>query len=229
MRRALGLSAAVLALAVSNSIPARAQSEIIPKEMQAVFADIDDIDKLRVLNPLKLTADQLGKIIPIVKKAQTDYNSKLADAVVPPIRKIASEIKDTREKMLATHSGVPKDFDEKVKKLQEDFVKKRKAEDNATLKSLSDSIKAVLTKEQVAKAASLARKLTEEDGKPTQKGTDDQFFNLYVLGAIGLYPRIVPLLEDMRKSAESAEVGGKTTATAVEQGKGIARLGRNTR
>jgi len=227
IRHALGLSIALTALALPFSIPARAQTDIIPKEMQALFTDISDIDKLRVLNPLKLTADQLDKIIPIVKKAQTDYNAKLAEAAVPPIRKIASEIKETREKMLATHSGVPKDFDEKVKKLQAEFVKRRKAEDNATLKSLSDSIKAILTKEQVSTASSLARKLTEEDGKPTQKGSDDQFFNLYVLGTIVVYPRIVPLLEDMRKTAESAEITGHTAQSAGDDGKERAALGRN--
>jgi len=220
-------SIALTALALPFSIPARAQTDIIPKEMQALFTDISDIDKLRVLNPLKLTADQLDKIIPIVKKAQTDYNAKLAEAAVPPIRKIASEIKETREKMLATHSGVPKDFDEKVKKLQAEFVKRRKAEDNATLKSLSDSIKAILTKEQVSTASSLARKLTEEDGKPTQKGSDDQFFNLYVLGTIVVYPRIVPLLEDMLKTAESAEITGHTAQSAGDDGKERAAVGRN--
>lgn len=211
---------AVLLSAYAYSIPASAQTEIIPKEMQALFADISDIDKLRVLHPLKLTAEQLDKITSTLKAVQDAYNAKLTEAAVPPLRLLAKDIKETREKMLATHSGVPKDFDEKVKKLQSDFTKRRDAEDKATIKSLSDSIKAVLTKEQIVTAVSIARKFSEVDGKPTKKGTDDQFFNLYVLGTFIVYPRIVPLLQDMRKAAESAPgqtssaLAGKRAASA---------------
>src|SRR5947209_13834760 len=79
---------------------ARAQTDVIPKEVIALFDDINDIDKLRVLNPLKLTSEQLDKLITSMKKATDDYNRKLADAVVPPLRALASDIKDARAKML---------------------------------------------------------------------------------------------------------------------------------
>jgi hypothetical protein len=198
------LSLLCLVSALFLSIPARAQSDIIPKEMQALLFDISDIDKLRVLNPLKLTSEQLDKIIATLKKAQEQYNSKLTEAAVPPIRQLAKEIKETRQKMLTTHSLVPKDFDEKVKKIQNDFTKQRDEADKTTLKSVSDSIRAILTKEQIDMGVSFAKKFTEEGGKQTKKGSDEQFFNLFVLGTFILYPRIVPLLEDMRKVSDMA-------------------------
>jgi hypothetical protein len=184
-----------------------AQSEIIPKEVEALFDDINDIDKLRVLNPLKLTTDQLDQIIVIVKKAQDDYNKKLADAAVPPIKEIAKEIKETRRKMLAG-ATIPKDFDEKVKKHQEAFVKRRNQEDFNTLKGLAEAVKKVLTKEQFTKAVSIAKDFLEKQGKEV-KGEDDKFFNYYVLGTLITYPRIVPLLQDMRAArVASGKIGG---------------------
>lgn len=216
LRRVARPASAFLLLApcLCTSIPARAQSDIVPKEVQEVFADISDIDKLRILNPLKLSGEQLDKIITVLKKAQTEYNSKLREAAVPPIRDLAKEIRATRQKMLETHGTVPKDFDEKVKKIQDGFIKRRDTEDQTTLKSVSDSIRAILNKDQIASAVSIARKFTEEEGKPTKKGTDDQFFNLYVLGTFIVYPRIVPLLEDMRKVADTSASAAGTILRA---------------
>jgi len=200
----LAATALCLLPALLISIPAHAQGEVVPKEMTALFDDIADIDKLRMLNPLKLTAEQIDKMIVLIKKTQTEYNKKLSDAAVPPIRDLAKDIKDTRRRMLTARSGVPKDFDDKVKKAQADYVKRRDAEDAATLKYLSDKLKEMFTKEQQTTAIQAAKKYTEEDGKPTKKGTDDQFFNLYVLGTIVVYQRIVPLLEDMKKALTPA-------------------------
>jgi Spy/CpxP family protein refolding chaperone len=191
--------------------PARAQTEPIPAEVAALFDDINDIDKLRILNPLKLTTEQIDRLIAAIKQAQSNYNKRLADAAVPPIRQIAQEIKETRRRMLAGES-VPKNFDEKVKKLQDEFIAKRTKEDSGTLKSLSDTIHEILTPDQVKKAVKLAKDLTEEDGKPTLKGSDDQFFRYYVLHTFILYPRTVPLLEDMKKAA-----GGGSARNSLHQ------------
>jgi hypothetical protein len=190
--------------------PANAQSEVIPKEVSALLDDISDIDKLRVLNPLKLTTDQLDQIIVVVKKHQDDYNKKLADAAVPPIKQIAKEIKETRRKMLAGGT-IPKDFDEKVKKQQDDFVKRRNQEDFNTLKGLAEAVKKILNKDQFAKAVTIAKKFLEDQGKDV-KGDDDKFFNYYVLGTLIVYPRIVPLLEDMRAAQVASRAGNTQEA-----------------
>lgn len=185
---------------------ARAQSDTIPPEVAALFEDIADIDKLRVLNPLKLKADQIDRLISLVRKSQADYDSKLAAAAVPPIRQMASEIKETRRKMLGG-AAIPPDLDSKVKKAQEEFVKKRDQQDFATLKSMAEEVTRILTSEQKSKAAGLARDALTKDGKPTAKGDDEKFFNFFVLQVFIKYPRIVPLLEDIKRSSDSASIG----------------------
>lgn len=182
--------------------PLRAQSDALPEEVMALFNDITDIDKMRVLNPLKLTAVQLDKLISTIRASQESFNRRLDAAAIPPIRAIAKEIRETRQKLLKG-GEIPKDFDEKVRKLHEDFLKRRKAEEENTLKSLAAAIRSILTEQQVQQAVTIARKWTEENGQPTKQGTNEQFFNLYVLGTFITYPRIVPLLEDMRKAIAS--------------------------
>jgi hypothetical protein len=186
-----------------------AQSDFIPNEVVALFRDIDDVDKLRVLNPLKLTAEQLEKIIAEVKKHQDAYNRRLADTLVPPIQRIARDIKETRRKLL-TGGDIPKDFDEKVKKIQADYIKRREQENHDTLKSLSDKFRAILTEEQVKKAVELAKTLTQKDGKPTMKGSDAEFFNYYVMMTFVVYPRIVPLMEDMKRALQEEAASGSS-------------------
>jgi hypothetical protein len=196
------VAALILGLTVRTIGGARAQSqpptEYVPKEVQALLVDLSDIDKMRVLGPMKLTQDQLGQLITTMTKATDDYNRKVSAAAVPPIKQIAKEIKETRAKVIAG-APIPKDFDEKVKKIQDDFLKRRAAEDKNTLKSLSDAIRKIYTKEQVDRAIKLARTLTARDGEEL-KGTDDQFFNLYVKGTFIDYAGIVPLLEAIKKA-----------------------------
>jgi hypothetical protein len=178
-------------------LPAFAQQDSVPKEVSALFTDLDDIDKMRVLGPLKLKADQVDKIIDAITTTQDAYLKKVTAAAVPPIKDIAKDIKETRKKVLAG-SPIPADFDAKVKKLQADFVERRKTEDANALKSLSASIRAVLTKSQTDKAISLAKSLTSKDGEPTFKGSDDQFFNLFIKGTFMDYGGIIPLLKDVK-------------------------------
>ncbi len=194
-------------LTVSASGKAQAQSQFVPPEVVALFNDIDDIDKLRVLNPLNLTAEQIGKLIPVIRQAQQDYNKKLADAAVPPIKEIAAQIKATRRRLLAG-GEVPKDFDERVKKIQAEFIARRDKEDAATLKSLADAIRAILTPEQVAAAVAEARNALGEQNKPGPKGSDDRLFNYYVLQVFITYPRILPLLQDMQDARSKSAASG---------------------
>ena len=197
--RWLLLSFAVMALAGSALLPLRAQNEAIPAEVNALFDDVIDIDKLRVLNPLKLTGEQIDKITAAIKTSQKDYDKALADAAVPPIKELAKDIKDVRKKMLAG-APIPKDFDDKVKGIQDAFVKKRDTADYNSLKSLSEIVKKVFTDEQFKKAAEISRKFVEKDSTPNTKNTDDKFFNFYVMQIFIRYPRIVPLLEEMKKA-----------------------------
>lgn len=203
--------AAVLGLCCAPQ-PAAAQrgSEVIPKEVKDLLFDLSDIDKLRVLNPLNLSEAQLEKIIDVLTKAREVYLKKVTDVAVPPIKDMAAEIKTLRKKLL-TGGDIPSDFDKRVKKIQDDFVERRDTEDQRTLKSLSESIKPIFTSSQYDKAINTAKSATKKDGKPTLKGTDEQFFNFYVKGVFMDYDSILVLLEDMKKARAAGS--DKTAST----------------
>ncbi len=174
----------------------------IPVEVQALINDISDIDKLRALVPLKLNSDQIQKMIDAMTKAQIDYNQHLIDATVPPIKKLAEEIKEVRRKVLAGGT-IPKDFDARVQKIEMDYYDRRASEDTKALKILSDSMRTIFTREQIAKAAAFGKQAGDKLGK-NMKGTDDQFFNYFVQGVLIQYSGIVKLLKDMKVNADQA-------------------------
>lgn len=166
----------------------------MPPDTAAIFDSIDDIDKLRLLNPLNLTAAQLDKIIPFLKQRQQAYNRRILELAIEPLKALATDIKATRTKLLAGGT-VPQDIDEKIKRCQKDFSEKRKIEQDKNLKLVADGIRAVLTTEQYKAIVTMARR-----DFPEGKGTDEQFYNLWIRETILAYPRIIPLLEDMRNA-----------------------------
>lgn len=204
MRRHCYLALLAAGLAVCGVLASGGQQppSAPPAEQAALLTAINDIDKLRVLNPLKLKPDQIDRMVPVIERSQKDYTRRVADAMTGPLRAMADDISSTRSKVLAG-GAIPAAFDERLKKLQDQFLEQRKREDEATLRALSEEMRKVLTPEQVATAASLARKSTESDGKATLRGTDEQFFNLYLIGTVIHYARIVPLLKDMRQALAS--------------------------
>jgi len=192
---------AAFAAAFLLPMAAKAQSQgAVPPEVAALFDQISDIDKLRVLNPLKLTPDQIDQLISLIQTQMKDYDKKLADAAVPPIREIAADIKETRRKMLSGAS-VPKDFDQKVRQIQDDFVKRKQQANQELIDSMAAATRKILTEAQVALAAKTAREATAAALKKDVPGTDAQFFNLYVANTFIVYPRTVQLLKDVKAAS----------------------------
>lgn len=175
---------------------ARAQSDAPPAEVQALLDDIADIDKMRVLGPVKLTAEQLDKLIPVIQEAQATFRKRVDEAAGTPLREIAREIKDVRAKAVAS-GQVPKDFDEKIKKLQAEFVKKQTREEERALTTVLESFTGLLTRSQRATVISLAKPAAPKDSP------DDSLMKFYVVGTFMQYSRIVPLLQDMRKAFDA--------------------------
>src|SRR5689334_12352206 len=75
---------------------AAAQSDVIPKDLVSLFDQVSDIESLRALNPLKLTADQIGRISAEIRKA-SESHVKLITAAASPVLGIASEITAVRK------------------------------------------------------------------------------------------------------------------------------------
>jgi len=203
-RTALALFVLTLGCLVGPGLCARAQDDPgMPPDTAAIFDSIDDIDKLRLLNPLGLTAQQLDKIIPMLTARQRAYNARILELAVEPLKAIAPDIKATRSKLLVG-GAIPNDIDEKIKRLQKEFADRRTQEQDKNLKLVADGIRSVLTTAQYKAVVATSRR--DFTGK---EGTDEQFFNLWVRETVVAYPRIVPLLEDMRKARAPKESSPK--------------------
>ena len=164
-------------------------------DVAPLFIALDDIGELRVLNPLKLTADELDKISAIISDSQADYNKKLATTAAPALRKVSDAILAAKKKAIGGAVLAP---DEVLTKAMSDYETRRQEVENTTLKALSDKLQAELTEAQIQAGAKVAKDEVTKLKGAAGKGTDAQFFNLYVLRVVMGYPRIVPLLKEMR-------------------------------
>ena len=166
---------------------------------KSLVNDVDDIDRLRILNPLKLSSGQLTKLIDFLSKAQEDYDKKLASLVADPLKEIADEVKKMKKEMISGGT-VSKEFDLKVKKIQMEYAKKKEGLWIDNISKSSAECKRILTEEQISVAAKM--EIAEfKKIKADVKGSEEQMFNQYVVDTFMSYYRIVPLLKEM-KSAE---------------------------
>jgi hypothetical protein len=185
-----------------------ASAQDAQREAGAILDAVNDIDKLRVIMPLKLSGSQIDKIVDAIVKGRAAFNKEIEQGATQPPTKMADEIKRVKAAAL-TGAPIPKDFDERIKKMEDAFLEKRKAAENTALKALSDAVRAVLTPAQIKSASDSAKAAAEElaGGSPL-KGTEAQWFNYYVLNVLIRYDRIDLLLGEV-KSAGAKEAVSK--------------------
>lgn len=171
-------------------------STVQSSDVVKLFDDLDDIDHLRSLNPLKLSGEQLDQLITTIASAQTDYQKKLKAMAATHVRKRASEIRSVKKAAL-TGGEIPADFDKTMQQESVNYAKSIAALDLQNLQSLSTALRPILTAPQVKTAVRLAKEAPMNASK-FGKGSDDQWFNMYVMQIIIGYPRIVPLMKEMR-------------------------------
>ena len=175
--------------------PEKDKKSVDATDVAPLFTALDDLGELRVLNPLKLTPDELEKMAALIAEAQTDYNKRLLANAAPAIRKVASNILAAKKKAL---TGETLASDDAILTAMTDYETQRKVTEAATLKSLSEKLQTLLTETQVKAASKIAKDEQTKVSGSAGKGTDAQFFNLYVLRVIMGYPRLVPLLKEMQ-------------------------------
>jgi hypothetical protein len=207
------VSHCALAQAGANGAPAS-------KVTLQLFDDLDDIDRLRSLNPLKLTAAQLDKMIAAITAAKEAYDKQIADLAAEQVKAMADEIHDVKRKML-TGGKIPKDFDDKVKKASLGFIAARDKLDADNLVKLADVMHEIFTPEQIVMAIKLSKAAATATNKSTE-GADNLWLNYYVKEIIIGYPRMLPLLKEMRDAVSGdAKTAGKNGTGA--HGRKIAR------
>lgn len=168
----------------------------------AIVSDLDDIDRLRVLNPLKLTPDQMDKLIAALTAAQADYDKKVNALGASLLAPTAGEVR-TMKKQVLGGAAIPKEFDDKIKKLQADFLKQRDGLNAENIQRVSGVCKVILTEKQAADATKQERDAWEVDHPSAKsKATDAQLFNLFVVDTFISYSRIIPLLKEMKAGGQ---------------------------
>jgi hypothetical protein len=180
---------------------AQAQSaqNAVPADVQDLLLTMDDVGELKFITPLKLNADQLDKLAQGMAEAQAGYNRKMASLFVP-VRKLSDTVREAKKQALV---GKTSTDEEQILKTISAVYPKRQAVEEETLKSITALVKQVFTKEQVAQASKMAKDEQTKLTKQTAKGSDEQWLNLYVLRVIMSYPRIVPLLKEMKAAQEA--------------------------
>lgn len=169
-------------------------------EGQRLLDELDEIDLMRSLGPLKLTPEEIDQIIPVIEKAKADYDKNINDLNANTIGQIASDI-HAEHKDALSGNPIPKAFDDKVKEKLESFFKRRDAVNAQNIEHISGAFQKILTDNQQKIAVRLERQTYTQMGKKiSDKDTDDQFFNLYVTDIFIGYPRIVPLLKEIKAS-----------------------------
>ncbi len=167
---------------------------------QTLVGDVDDIDRLRSLNPLKLTGDEIDKLLAYLATAQTDYDKQLTILVSSPLKEISGEIKTTKKLMLAGGT-VPKAFDTKVKKIQTEYLDKKNQLYIDYIGKVTTECRKIMDEEQIASATKL-EKTEYEKAHPGVKATDAQLYNQFVVDTFMGYYRIMPLLKEMKSATK---------------------------
>ncbi len=213
--RKLLCGAAMAALLCGQIAPISAQTPPAlskeAKENNDLMEAWADLGTLRVVTPLKLTDEQIDKLIALITASETEHNQKLVLMFNESLKKVAPDIRAAKQKALKGEA-ISEEMAEKLKKGMEthlDNIGPKKQEDVAlaTLKALAPKVKAILNAAQVATASKIAHEEQEKLAKGS-KGTDAQWFNLYVQKVIMGYPRIVPILKELK--------GAGTASTATD-------------
>jgi hypothetical protein len=184
--------------------PDRNSSDSPSPDVAILREDLTDIDHLRFLSPLKLTPDQLDRLIAALETARAEYDRKVKELAEPLMRSMSDEIRAVKRQALAG-SDPPKEFDDKVRKMEADFLKKRAEVNNQNLAKLGTKFREIVTDQQAETAMKLAKDSATQGGKDA-KGSDAQWINFYVLNVfLDNNPRIVPLLKELRKATANRE------------------------
>ncbi len=192
-----------------TSHPASAQAQASTnsgqpsKEVLDLQTDIEDLDTLHVLLPMKFTPEQMDKLAAAISSAKTEYDKKYTALSSAPLLKMADEIRETRKKAIAG-TPVPAAFDSRIKGIQTDFSAKRIELDTANIVALSAVCRTILTPDQIALCAKMEIDAYKRNKRYNDKASDTQYFNAYVLDVFVGNARTVPLLKEMR-----AAQGGK--------------------
>lgn len=193
------LIATVVCLTLICSRQARAQDTKPKVDATAIVLDLEDIDRLRSMAPLKITAEQAGKLAQALDSARTEYDKKVTELGTRVFGPLMQEARDIRKQMLAG-GELPREFDDKVAAAQADFLKQRNTINTENIQKVATAVKGILTESQAALATKMERREWEKEHPDAKNATDGQLFNLYCVDVFISNPRAGALLKEIKGS-----------------------------
>lgn len=175
-------------LAASGARASERRQDAPPIGTNELMDSLDEILYLNSLTPLKLNNQTIDKVIAAVESEEKDYQRRIAALGADFSERSSAEIREMKRRALLG-TPVPDTFHTKVQAL----MQQRDAIQEQSLRNLSTALQGILSPEQQVAAA---RFMQTREKQST--GTTTQWFNYYVLNAILRYPRIVPLLKELR-------------------------------
>jgi hypothetical protein len=173
--------------------PARALADKASQD--ALLDEITDIDVLRSITPLKLTGDQIDKLIVAIQQTHDEYDKRMTEIGLAALAPLADEIHAKHKDMLK--GGEPgKDLDEKIKKALLSIEGKRDGILRDSYLFLTGTLQTVLTKDQKAIAVQMEKDSMMKIGnKPNPNNKDMQYLTAYAVDVLINCRRITPLLK----------------------------------
>ncbi len=195
-RAAILLLTLTLLLAGSSNRSAAQAAPTSANVTQELLLALNDIDTMHALGPLKLTPDQAGKLHALLDAARIAYDKQVTELGVSPLLKIANEIRSMRADAVAG-KPIPKEFDDRVRKMQIDFQTKRDALNAVNIKRIGAACREVLTPDQVTLAGNLEKQALVKNELYNPKTTSTQLYNAYIVDVFIANSRTLVLLNEM--------------------------------
>ena len=161
----------------------------------ALLDEITDIDVLRSLTPLKLTPDQIDKLLVAIQQTHDEYDKRMTEIGLAAMAPLADEIHAKHKEMLKGKDP-SKDLDEKIKKALQTVESKRDGVLRDSYLFLTGTIQTVLTKDQKAIAIQMEKdSMMKMGSKPNPNNKDVQYLTAYAVDVFINCRRITPLLK----------------------------------
>ena len=123
---------------------------------QRLLDELDDIDVVRYITPLKLTGEEIDKLSTAITDTNAQFDKKLADLRLATVGKMADEI-HKRHKDTVAGGPSSKDFDDKVKAAMVEFYSQREKVYAESLLAIATTCGKILTADQKKMAAQLEK------------------------------------------------------------------------
>ncbi|MFQ3610234.1 MAG: hypothetical protein SNJ72_01960 [Fimbriimonadales bacterium] len=166
-----------------------------PSEVDQLLIALADITWFNNIRPLKLTAEQVERLIGTHKKAY-ERLEKLIQEEARELRNRKDEILRVREDT-ARGKSLPKEFQETIKRLETEASQKRRQLRAQVVSEVATELKPRFTDEQMDYMVKRSKEVLESARIDTAQLKDDQLYALFVENVL-LDPRAPELLNEWK-------------------------------